>query len=688
MTHWIKTVCLCAAVLAASCAAEGKGFEIRGTKGYDWTPEQCLGEIPILKELGLNFFAPCYVSFFGEHDRDLSSLKELSGTNRWWIPFTPEDMQAWEAVVRECQKDGIAFCFGMNPMLYSPRPLSLGSEEDYAVLLGKYLWFQALGVKWFYLALDDLHLEGQAEIASGHFQFVNRLYGDLRRNDPDCKMIFCPTWYRGKDVDNPLRRPYLDAMADMLDPEVFVFWTGEKVVSPTVSAADVRKYKSVVRHRIILWDNYPVNDFYNTLFPGPLTGRDADICEELYGMMSNPMRDPHLNRLPLSTIADYMNAPYSYNEDKAFRHAVRRISRNRKDREAFTLLAEMYTSNMAAGQDKTSYNAVREKFSQALWEDRAAAASMVEKLKSVHDYLASAYHDTYKVSLNIIRKDLEWMQARMEESRQKVSCRARTVRIQTPGGKMKMKFLEPGEASGPVPGILWIHGGGYMFGGIFMMGMTCAPMLAERFGAAVVFPDYSLAWQNPYPAALEDCYAALEWMYAHADELGIDRNRIVVGGESAGGGLVVAVCLYARDKGEIPIAVQLPLYPMIDCEDTESSADNHGKIWNTQRNHWGWKHYLGEAYGTDSVSKYASPARETDYSRLPPCYTFVSDGEPFYSETLQYVKNLQEAGVQASVDVYPGNVHAFDMMQPGKDKSKKARQRLCEEFERLLESLP
>ena len=100
-------------------------------------------------------------------------------------------------------------------------------------------------------------------------------------------------------------------------------------------------------------------------------------------------------------------------------------------------------------------------------------------------------------------------------------------------------------------------------------------MLAERFGAVVVFPDYRLAWQLPYPAALEDCYtAALEWMYAQADELGIDRSRIVVGGESAEGGLTAALCIYARDKGEIPIAAQFQLCPMLDSEDTASSADN------------------------------------------------------------------------------------------------------------------
>ena len=261
---------------------------------------------------------------------------------------------------------------------------------------------------------------------------------------------------------------------------------------------------------------------------------------------------------------------------------------------------------------------------------------------------------------------------------------SRTVRIGTEAGGMKMKLLQPKESDGPVPGILWIHGGGYMLGGTYMAGMSCGKMLAERYGAVVVFPDYRLAWEDPYPAALEDCYAALKWMYENAGDLGIDPERIVVGGESAGGGLTAAVCLYARDKGEIPVAMQLPLYPMLDCEDTASSADNHGRVWNTRRNHWGWKHYLGELYGTDDVGKYASAARETDYRGLPPCYTFVADGEPFYEETLTYVKNLQEAGVEAKVDVYHGNVHAFDMLQPGKEQSKAARRRLCEEFERHM----
>ena len=261
---------------------------------------------------------------------------------------------------------------------------------------------------------------------------------------------------------------------------------------------------------------------------------------------------------------------------------------------------------------------------------------------------------------------------------------SRTVRIGTEAGTMKTRILQPRKKEGPVPGILWIHGGGYISGGTYMADLSCGKMLAEKYGAVVVSPGYRLSFKAPYPAALDDCYAALKWMYDNAEELGIDRKRIVVGGESAGGGLTAALCIYARDKGEIPVAFQLPLYPMLDCEDTESSADNHGRGWNTWWNNFAWKKYLGKQYGTDSVSKYASPSRETDYSNLPPCYTFVADGEPFYTETLTYVENLKAAGVYANVDVFHGDLHAFDMFHPQQEDSKAARQRVCEEYERII----
>lgn len=246
-------------------------------------------------------------------------------------------------------------------------------------------------------------------------------------------------------------------------------------------------------------------------------------------------------------------------------------------------------------------------------------------------------------------------------------------------GHQKLIILRPAGQKGPVPGILWIHGGGYMTGMAAMVYGSCGRMLARKYGAVVVSPGYRLAWKKPYPAALEDCYNALEYMADHAEELGIRRDQLIVGGESAGGGLAAAVCLYARDQGRIPVAFQIPLYPMLDCFDTPSSRDNHGRNWNTRRNHWGWKHYLGDLYGSPSVPKYASPSRETDYTGLPPAYTYVLDGEPFLDETRTYIRNLQEAGVDAAVDVYHGDFHGFDVFFWTRN-AKTAKRKLCEHY--------
>lgn len=248
------------------------------------------------------------------------------------------------------------------------------------------------------------------------------------------------------------------------------------------------------------------------------------------------------------------------------------------------------------------------------------------------------------------------------------------TKIPSTGRNIKILILRPTKHAKPqaeTPGILWIHGGGYVTGMAEMIYISRAIDLVKKYGAVVVTPEYRLSGEAPYPAALEDCYAALKYLKNHAGELGVNSSRIMVGGESAGGGLTIAVCMYARDKGEVNIAYQMPLYPMIDDRDTESSRDNHAPVWNTKRNHMGWKAYLGELAGKE-VPPYAAPARQTDYSNLPPAYTFVGDIEPFYCETLAYIENLQKAGVEAKVDVYPNCFHAFDMLTPFRKVSKKA----------------
>ena len=231
--------------------------------------------------------------------------------------------------------------------------------------------------------------------------------------------------------------------------------------------------------------------------------------------------------------------------------------------------------------------------------------------------------------------------------------------------RMKLLILRPAAKKQPrekTPGILWIHGGGYAVGMAGMVFMSRAKRLVTEYGAVVISPEYRLASQAPYPAALEDCYAALLYLKEHTEELGCTEDQIMVGGESAGGGLTAALCMLARDRGEVNIAFQMPLYPMMDHSDTDSSRDNHGISWNTKRNHAAWKLYLRNVDG--DIPPYASPAQQTDYSGLPPAYTFVGNKEPFYCETLTYIENLQKAGVAAHVDVYPTGFHAFDMLLP------------------------
>lgn len=248
-------------------------------------------------------------------------------------------------------------------------------------------------------------------------------------------------------------------------------------------------------------------------------------------------------------------------------------------------------------------------------------------------------------------------------------------------GKRKIPalVLSPKDTPEQATGVLWLHGGGYIAGMKEMVHMSRAVDLVKRFGAVVVSPGYRLAPFAPYPAALDDCYAALLYMKANAPALGIRDDQLMVGGESAGGGLRAAVCIKARDTGAVRVAFQMPLYPMLDDRNTESSRNNHGRVWNTRKNHFAWACYL-LGQNRKNLPPYAVPARLTDFTGLPPAYTFVGDGEPFYAETVRYIEQLKAAGVPASMDVYHSNMHAFDMMQPDDSLSQEAAGRFNAQF--------
>lgn len=264
------------------------------------------------------------------------------------------------------------------------------------------------------------------------------------------------------------------------------------------------------------------------------------------------------------------------------------------------------------------------------------------------------------------------------------------IKIPRPGHNLSSPSLRlcvyrPKEKREKAPGLLWIHGGGYAIGIPELDGNFIKSFIQES-GCIVVAPDYCLSTEAPYPAALEDCYTALLWLKDNAASLGVRPDQLMVGGDSAGGGLTAALCIYARDKKEVSIAFQMPLYPMLDDRMiTESSQNNDAPVWNTKSNENGWRLYLGELYGTDKVPAYAAPARLTDYHDLPPAFTFVGSIEPFCDETITYMEQLKAAGIPAEYKVFQGCFHAFDIMAKKAGPAKEARKLLIENFRYAVE---
>lgn len=238
-------------------------------------------------------------------------------------------------------------------------------------------------------------------------------------------------------------------------------------------------------------------------------------------------------------------------------------------------------------------------------------------------------------------------------------------------GLLRLRIYEPLHAEGPLPGIYWIHGGGFLYG-VPEQNEGQSIRFAKEVGAVVVSVDYRLAPEHPYPAPLEDCYAGLKWFFVHAGELGVDDSRIAVAGASAGGNLCAAVTLLARDRGEFMPCFQMPLYPMLD--DRMSTPSSHEaadpRVWNTDANRYGWRAYIGDIAGTDAVTPYMAPAREQDLSGLPPAYSMIGTLEPFRDEVIDYMARLAQAGVPVELHLYPRAFHAFEAVARDTDYSR------------------
>jgi acetyl esterase/lipase len=239
---------------------------------------------------------------------------------------------------------------------------------------------------------------------------------------------------------------------------------------------------------------------------------------------------------------------------------------------------------------------------------------------------------------------------------------------------VRVRVYRPDHQPSKLPALYWIHGGGYVMGDIDQDDRLMM-QLVKRIGCVAVSVDYRLAPEHTFPAPVEDCYAGLKWLFAHAGELGVEPSRIAIGGASGGGGLAAGLALLTRDRGEVQVAFQLLIYPMIDDRNATpaSHAITDPRMWNRESNRLGWKAYLGRDGGGAEVSPYAAASRATDLANLPPAYIPVGALDLFVDENIEYAQRLIQAGVPTELHVYPGAFHGFDLLAPSAIVSKQFR---------------
>ncbi len=243
-----------------------------------------------------------------------------------------------------------------------------------------------------------------------------------------------------------------------------------------------------------------------------------------------------------------------------------------------------------------------------------------------------------------------------------------------------VRIYQPEDRPATLPALLWIHGGGYVLGSVDGDDLK-AKILCLSLNCVVASVEYRLAPEHPFPAPVEDCYAALKWLAASAEEFGVNRARIAIGGASAGGGLAAGLGLLVRDRGEIDVCYQLLIYPMIDDTNVDQAGPGvpNAPVWSRASNLLGWQAYLGQEPGSAGVSPYAAASRAEDVSGQPPTYIGVGTPDLFREEDIAYARRLIAADVPTELHVYTDGFHGFDAFAPESD----AAQRFTAEYTRL-----
>ena len=230
-------------------------------------------------------------------------------------------------------------------------------------------------------------------------------------------------------------------------------------------------------------------------------------------------------------------------------------------------------------------------------------------------------------------------------------------------------LYRPEQSKSNHPAYMHIHGGGYIGGSAEASDITNLN-IARKLGATVLSVNYRLSPECTIPGPLYDCYAGLAWLSENSEKLGVDKNRIAIGGESAGGGLAAALAILARDLDDYPICHQHLTYPMLD--NLTGSTGHEGDplvgefIWTREHNQFGWNCYLGDA---DPLAPQV-PARLTDFSNLPRTWMFTAALDLFRDENIRYAEELLRVGVATDLILYPGACHGFQFL-PGTRLSKR-----------------
>ncbi|BFM15124.1 alpha/beta hydrolase [Maricurvus nonylphenolicus] len=289
------------------------------------------------------------------------------------------------------------------------------------------------------------------------------------------------------------------------------------------------------------------------------------------------------------------------------------------------------------------------------------------EIEALHPELRQAYKRIPALPLH--RSSVRWMLKKLmglapnKKLLEGISIEEKTL------GQWGLRIYKPQEQQSDA-GLLWIHGGGLILGNAKVDDRQCVKF-AKQLGIAVISVEYRLAPKHPYPAAIDDCFAAWQWFQDEAKNLGVNPERIAIAGQSAGGGLAANLAQRIYDADGVQPVAQILFCPMLDdrtAADISLDPLRH-RLWSNINNRFGWSAYLCQEPDLESVPPYAVAARREDLSGLPPAWIGVGDIDLFCEEDKHYFERLQAAGVESELHISPQAPHGFESLVPGSSVS-------------------